>query len=131
MARARDVVSLRKGPRFFGPPRSLVLEIARRSPSFWPQFTRGIDAAVPFSGVLVNWYRDAAHNQRVGGELDSQHRYGTAVDIQLDDWSHKTAAIVALKQRGFFVVDEVATKNHLHVQAFPKGALQRAGIRPG
>lgn len=119
---------MRYAPTFAQPPRALVASIARASPQFWSQFTRGIDAATRgVNGTFVNWYRSAEHNTRAGGAASSQHRFGTAVDLVVPSGARFSVAN-ALRRQGFTVVDE---GDHLHVQAFASSAtLTRAGIRP-
>lgn len=121
---------IRRGPNFRPPPRALVASVAAKAqPDFWRKFSTGIDAAIgKANATLVNWYRDEAHNTRVGGQIDSQHRYGTAVDIVPDDPREIAPIMSRLRQLSFFVLYH---RGHIHAQAFPKGALGRAGVRPG
>jgi len=68
-----------------------------------------------FNGSETSGHRTLDHNRHVGGAKDSQHLGWKAVDIVLDDWKDKDDAIFAAKVAGLFVLDEVATKNHLHL----------------
>lgn len=120
---------MKLGPNFAPPPRALVVAIGAKSPGFWQRFSSALDQAVGHLDVtLVNWFRSAAHNQAVGGVVNSQHRWGTAVDLVPDPSVDRAEQIRRLKAVGFAVIDE---GDHLHVQAFPTGVLQRSGIAPG
>lgn len=117
---------MRVGTHFYQPPRMLVLRIEQRIPGFWAQLAASIDRAIAGRNVtLTNWYRDPAHNARVGGAPGSQHRWGTAIDVAGPDQALVGAA---LKADGWKVLDE---GDHVHAQAFDPGALARAGIAPG
>jgi len=122
---------IRTGPGFQPPPEALVRQIAQRSPNFWREFMAGLDRATAGVEVVVtSWYRSAADNVRVGGAVNSQHRYATAFDLAgpFLRTSARNAVASRLRAQSFFVLDE---GDHLHVQAFPAGALSRAGVRPG
>src|SRR5262249_13687383 len=66
----------------------------------------------------TSWWRSPADNLRVGGQPTSQHLKALAYDV-----SGPAAAAIAAKWalRGGSVVDERATKNHVHLQVFPAG----------
>jgi hypothetical protein len=64
----------------------------------------------------------------VGGAKNSQHLGWRAVDIVLDDWSPKEVVVDLLRERGLFVLDEVATKNHLHVDDRHNAYVQGGGF---
>ena len=34
---------------------------------------------------INSWYRDPVHNKQIGGATNSQHLYGTAVDLRVDE----------------------------------------------
>lgn len=73
------------------------------------------------AGVAGNWssfYRDPAHNQRVGGDPWSQHLVGLAAD-------HKPASAafrMRAREAGLIVVNE---GDHDHVQGWRAGTLRR------
>lgn len=96
--------------------------------AFRPAILRLVELASPAivpGTVITSWYRDAYTNRRVGGSDASQHRVATAVDLvppshawqQTERW---------LQDNGLVVVNE---GDHLHVQLFQAGALERAGVR--
>lgn len=68
-----------------------------------------------FAGSVTSGHRTAKHNSIVVGAPNSQHLGFRAVDIVLDDWRNKEMFILWLRERGLFVLDEVDTKNHVHV----------------
>lgn len=72
-------------------------------------------------GVTVtSWYRDPIKNEEEGGEPDSQHLVGLAVDVVgpgVDLFARRCSDL------GMIVVPEI---DHLHVQRYPKGALSEA-----
>jgi len=68
-----------------------------------------------FQASISSGHRSVLHNRQVGGAADSQHLGWRAVDLVLDNWGQKDEAIEWLRRVGFFVIDEVTSKNHLHV----------------
>lgn len=68
-----------------------------------------------FSASISSGHRTVFHNRQVGGAANSQHMGWRCVDLVLDNWGLKDEAIVWLRKMGFFVLDEVTAKNHLHV----------------
>lgn len=68
-----------------------------------------------YDASVTSGHRTMARNLLVGGATNSQHLRYKAVDVVLDDWSRKDAAIDWLQRIGLFIIDEVATKNHLHI----------------
>jgi uncharacterized protein YcbK (DUF882 family) len=73
------------------------------------------DVCRNYGGSVSSMHRTKAHNAAVGGANNSQHLYWKAADIVLDNWDFKNAAIKFLQERGLFVLDEVETRSHLHV----------------
>jgi uncharacterized protein YcbK (DUF882 family) len=80
--------------------------------AFWREIN---ELAAKFDGSVTSGHRTAAHNAAVGGAESSQHRGFRAVDIVLDDWGKKDALLKAAAAAGFWVLDETATKNHVHL----------------
>lgn len=66
-------------------------------------------------GSVTSGHRTIDRNRQVGGAADSQHLGYKAADIVLDDWTHKDDLILNAKLAGLWVLDEVVTKNHVHV----------------
>jgi uncharacterized protein YcbK (DUF882 family) len=67
--------------------------------------------------VISSGYRTAAHNKKVGGEKDSQHLYGLAADIAVQDVSPQQVANYAevlLKNTGG--IGRYATFTHIDVR---------------
>lgn len=79
---------------------------------FWQTINRACDT---FHASVTSGHRSKARNARVGGAANSQHLGYKAVDIVLDDWNEKNPCIDMLAAHGLYVLDEVATKNHLHI----------------
>lgn len=105
------------------PPTALAQLVERRAPGIWQAFGEAVDQLDRRVGtaVVTSWWRDAETNARVGGSSTSQHLLGTALDLVGDP---QRIALVA-REAGFVVVVE---GDHVHVQAWPAGAPQRAGL---
>jgi uncharacterized protein YcbK (DUF882 family) len=67
------------------------------------------------SASVTSGHRTRRRNAHLGGADDSAHVYSLAADIVLDDWAGKDRAITYFERQGLRVLDEVATKNHLHL----------------
>lgn len=65
---------------------------------------------------LTSWYRDEAHNRRVGGDPRSQHLLALAIDIAPDRAGHALAE--AARGAGLIVLDE---GDHFHIQRYARG----------
>ena len=74
---------------------------------------------------LSSWYRTPAVNRRAGGSPESQHLFGLAMDLTAPAALLPDVTTVA-RSNGLVVAQE---RDHVHVQAFPAGALARAGVR--
>lgn len=126
------------------PPRDVVLKVEQRAPGFWQAFWNALkdaDALLEFQGldaVVTSWWRDPARNRAVGGDAFSQHLLGTAYDIDVTSFfltpaarEHARLAVQrAFQQAGWVtMVHAVAGgRRHVHVQAWPAGLAQRAGL---
>lgn len=71
----------------------------------------------------TSWYRDVEENRRVGGDQESQHLLGFAIDVDgprdvLD------AFLVEARGVGLVAIDE---STHVHVQLMPAGVAQQLG----
>jgi len=73
---------------------------------------------------LSSWFRTPEMNRTAGGSPESQHLFGLAMDITANPALVSDVKIVA-EQNGLVAVQE---RDHVHVQAFPAGALARAGV---
>jgi len=78
--------------------------------------------------VVTSWFRTPERNRAEGGSSESQHLFGLAWDVAVPEQVIDRFVGVA-NHSGLVAVRE---KRHVHLQAFPKGALARAGVRfPG
>lgn len=94
-------------------------ELQRRWGPLYRQFfelVRAGSAGIPVSTV-TSWWRSPARNVSVGGAVYSQHLLGFALDLV----TPRPAALVrSLNAVGLVAIDE---KDHVHVQAYPAGAI--------
>lgn len=72
----------------------------------------------------TSWYRDVEENRRVGGDQESQHLLGFALDIDgprdvLD------AFLIEVRGVGLIAIDE---STHIHVQLLPAGLAKNLGF---
>lgn len=72
--------------------------------------------------VYTSWFRDVRQNEIVGGSPQSQHLFGFAIDFTTD--SPEQMSEVA-KRLGLIPVIEW---DHVHLQLFPAGLLERFGF---
>lgn len=81
---------------------------------------------LPLGGTTVtSWWRSPQHNRAVGGHPESQHIFALAIDVA-GTRDQRRDIVTAARRVGLTAVDE---GSHVHVQAFPAGALRRAGVR--
>ena len=104
------------------PPTQLARMLEVRAPGIWQAFRAGVEALDRTTqGTVTSWWRSPERNAAVGGSSSSQHLLGVAIDVTGDLQRIAHAARAA----GWVVVVE---SDHVHLQAFPAGALARAGI---
>jgi hypothetical protein len=72
------------------------------------------------SASITSWYRTESHNKAVGGDAESQHRDGLAVDFVPDNPKASTRVLTLAKLFGYTAIVET---DHIHVQRFPKDIL--------
>jgi uncharacterized protein YcbK (DUF882 family) len=72
-----------------------------------------------FDGSVTSGYRSTRRNSNVGGAANSRHLRGFAADIVLDDWAKLERFKNTAQSLGLRVLDEVKTRNHLHVDVDP------------
>ncbi len=93
-------------------------------------YWRAVSVFFRFPGQVrvTSWFRNPEQNRMEGGSPESQHLFALAWDIAAP--ARLLPAVVSAAQvAGLVAVQE---RDHVHVQAFPKGALARAGVRfPG
>jgi len=77
-----------------------------------------IDPEIEFT----SWYRTDSDNRTVGGNPDSQHLYGFAIDVVPRNLQLVEQVANAL---GLITVMEF---DHLHIQILPAGTLRRLGF---
>jgi len=105
------------------PPRELLL--SGFQPFILAFFFRAVLVlrAAP-SAVITSWFRSVQANISEGGDPQSQHLFGLAMDIDVPRASVAHVLEVA-RGVGLVAVDE---RTHVHLQLFPAGALARAGV---
>lgn len=105
------------------PPAALARLLELRAPGIWTAFGEAVERLDRRVGpaVVTSWWRDATTNARAGGSPQSQHLLGTALDLVGD-----TARIAMVARDVGFVV--MVESDHVHLQAWPAGAPQRAGL---
>lgn len=94
---------------------------------WWPQLVPFLQLVnFAWTGGLepTSWWRDPISNRNVGGSPESQHLFGLAVDAA---GTHDARRQLVERARavGLVAVDE---GSHVHVQAFPRGALAQLGV---
>jgi len=102
------------------PPHTLVQAVDRAIPGIWPAFLNRVITGVNEANVRVgvsSWYRDRFSNARAGGSRQSQHLVGLGIDLVTDN---VVALENALDAQGLVAINE---GTHVHVQAFPAGAI--------
>ena len=72
-----------------------------------------ITLSIRYPLSVTSWIRSEKHNEQVGGNKNSRHLLGTAVDIVLDDRNETTRFISDAHRMDLVVVVETG---HLHVQ---------------
>jgi len=81
---------------------------------------------LPHRGMTVtSWWRSPRANRVAGGARESQHIFALALDLA-GTRDQRREIMSAARRVGLVAVDE---GSHVHVQAFPAGALGRAGVR--
>lgn len=90
------------------------------------QLVPGFVGALRPGVVPTSWWRSPMENRRVGGAPESQHLFGFAADFDAPRDRRQLLTIADdLRRAGFVTVVEF---DHVHAQAFPPGALRRAGF---
>jgi len=88
-------------------------------------YWRAVAGAQGFTGLSVSsWFRTPAKNRIEGGAPESQHLFGLAWDVVVPR-AALPHLVEHMRGQGLVAVQE---RGHVHVQAFPAGALARAGI---
>lgn len=83
-------------------------------------------SAAPESVRVTSFYRDPAHNRRVGGHPLSQHVIGLAFDLGAEA---DPEVIRRLVLAGLRIVDERdGSAPHYHVQVGPPGTVAALGL---
>jgi len=75
--------------------------------------------------VVTSWFRTPEKNRHEGGSTESQHLFALAWDVQ-PPVEQIPLFVQHARAAGLIAVRE---KRHVHLQAFPAGALARAGVR--
>jgi len=88
-------------------------------------YWRAVAGAQGFGGLSVSsWFRTPAKNRIEGGAPESQHLFGLAWDVVVPR-QNLEHLVEHMRGQGLVAVQE---RGHVHVQAFPAGALARAGV---
>ena len=117
------------------PPVHIVRFWEQAIPGFWLKWIsaadhalRQIDDDAGGDTIITSWFRSPAENARVGGNPDSQHLVGLALDVVPGKPSFKLAISEAsnrFMEAGFVTVP---AERHLHIQTFPAGVLRSVGV---
>lgn len=107
----------------------------RLLPGIWSQWGQAaefalnqIDAEGFGETTITSWFRTLSDNARVGGDPDSQHLVGLALDVVPGKGISRLAineAAQIFEAAGFIAVPE---ERHVHVQTFPAGVLRQVGV---
>lgn len=93
--------------KVYAPPRDL----SRR---FVGIYALLLEANIQSGGTITRWWNSIEGNRLRGGDADSQHQIGWAIDVV----PVTAARAAAFRARGLTVIDE---GDHLHVQVSPAG----------
>lgn len=117
------------------PPRTTFSFFDRLIPGIWQQWAGAaqfaleqIDAEGFGETTITSWFRSPFDNRRVGGDPDSQHLVGLAIDVTPGKGTSRLAineAAQIFQAAGFIAVPE---EIHVHVQTFPAGILRQVGV---
>lgn len=89
------------------------------------QFVARVNSMSLVGATVSSWWRGPSHNRNVGGSAESQHLFALAIDI-----TGSRDKLARLQQQAFGVgLVPVMEGGHLHIQAFPAGALRRVGVQ--
>lgn len=94
---------------------------------WWPVYNHLIErvnvlATVDQALTVSSWYRNPAKNASVGGDPESQHLFGFAVDVATNKPEELRRVANSL---GLVAVEEF---DHVHLQLFPAGFLRSLGF---
>ena len=65
--------------------------------------------------IITSWYRDEAHNQRVGGARNSKHLLGAAVDITSPDFESLYKVVAHSEKKNWRFLPYINRK-FLHIE---------------
>ena len=99
------------------PPQWAIDRVFEFDDTLWNRWGRMLDD-VSKLGVITSWWRSPERNDQVGGDSESQHLLGTALDI-VPRGETSEAIEAAAAGEGFQVVVE---REHIHIQAWPAGS---------
>jgi len=103
------------------PPYALAWQVERYVPGLYGAFWSRLVSGATRETRATSWFRTSTRNEQVGGQPDSQHLLGLAIDLwepDLDDLAARMRAtgLVTVRYGG-----------HVHVQAWPAGTARRRG----
>jgi len=87
-----------------------------------------IDADAGGDTIITSWFRSPSQNRAVGGDPDSQHLVGLALDVIPGKGSFQLAVNEASGRFAEVGFIPVPFQTHLHVQTFPARVLREVGI---
>ncbi len=76
--------------------------------------TQIVTLGLRYSFSVTSWIRSGARNRRVGGNPNSRHLLGLAVDVVLDRPADTKVFMSDCRRLGLRAIDE---GDHIHVQA--------------
>lgn len=107
------------------PPREILQVTLPHVVAFLNGVGRGLLATHDFQKLRASsWWRDVETNRRVGGQPDSQHLLGLALDVT-GPADVREGLGIELRGLGLIAIDEFS---HLHVQLLPAGQARGEGL---
>ena len=107
------------------PPRNILQVTLPHVIAFLNGVGRGLVSTHDFQKLRASsWWRDRETNIRVGGQPDSQHLLGLALDI-VGPTAVRVALAIELRGLGLTAIDELS---HLHVQLLAAGQARAEGL---
>lgn len=104
------------------PPPFVLGQVQRFAPGAPRAFVQLVNAGALPGARATSWHRTPAMNRCAGGDRDSQHLVGMAVDVTGGDLGRMRDRMRSLGLR----VADYGT--HLHIQAWPPSVARRSGL---
>jgi len=102
------------------PPRAIWQPVEAILPGVYSAFVGAVIEGASGSGAVgvSSWWRSRSENARVGGDPNSQHLLGLAVDIV---GTSNMVLAAALGAKGLTALNE---GTHVHAQLYPAGVVR-------